>query len=120
MRILNVCDERLAALTLEKRALSSRIAVQRAELEAELQNLRRPLRVFDSAQAAGARVREHGPAIAMVLAPILYLLRRPLLGGVGFAARLVKRATRWWTLWKFGSKALSMLPDLSRKRRYAR
>jgi hypothetical protein len=117
---LNVCDERLADLEVRKRLLSGRIAAQREELSHGLQRLRRPLHVFDTARAAGAQLREHGPAIAMVLAPVLFLLRRPLMGATGFAARLAQRATRWWTLWKLGSKMFSAMPDLNRRRRYAR
>ena len=120
MPILNVCDERLAELTLRKRVLSTRIAAQRLELEAACQGLRRPFEAFDRARAAGARMLEHGPAIALVLAPLLFLLRRPLIGGAGFAATLVKKATRWWTLWKLGSKIFSAMPHPHRpQRRYA-
>ena len=78
------------------------------------------MHVFDAAQSAGALLREHGPAIAMVLAPVLYLARRPLIGGVGLAARLAKKATRWWSLWKLGSKVVSAMPHPSQHRRYAR
>lgn len=120
MPILNVFGERLASLALEQRALSGRIAAQRVELADGFQRLRRPFEAFDRAKAAGAGLREHGPAIVMALAPLLFLLRRPLIGGVGFAARLVKRATRWWTLWKFGSKVFSVLPHLHKAGRYAR
>ena len=119
MRILNISDERLAELALRKRMLSSRIATQRLELEVACQGLRRPFEAFDRAKAAGARMLEHGPAIALVLAPLLFLLRRPLLGGVGFATALVKKATRWWTLWKLGSKIFSAMPHPHRQRRYA-
>jgi hypothetical protein len=120
VRILNVCDERLGELALRKRMLSSRIAVQRAELEMGLQGLRRPFQAFDRAKAAGARALEHGPAIALILAPLLFLLRRPLIGGVGFAATLVKKATRWWTLWKLGSKIFAAMPHPHKQqRRYA-
>jgi len=119
VRILNVCDERLAELELRKRMLSNRISAQRLELEAGLQVLRRPFDAFDRAKAAGARMLEHGPAIALVLAPLLFLLRRPLLGSVGLAATLVKKATRWWTLWKLGSKIFSAMPHAHRQRRYA-
>jgi hypothetical protein len=117
--ILNVCDERLAELALRKRMLSSRIALQRLELEGGLQGLRRPFEVFDRAKAAGARLLEHGPAIALVLAPLLFLLRRPLIGGVGVVASLAKKATRWWTLWKLGSKMFSAMPHPHKQRRYA-
>lgn len=120
MGILNVCDERLADLELRKRALVSRIALQRIELQAGVERLRRPLHAFDTARAAGARLREHGPAIAMAVAPLLFLLRRPLFGGAGFAVRMVQRATRWWTLWKLGSKLFSAMPDLGKAGRYAR
>jgi hypothetical protein len=117
--ILNVCDERLAELTLRKRMLSSRIAAQRMELEEGFQCLRRPLHVLDKAKEVGARLREHGPAIAMALAPVLFLLRRPLGSGVGLAAGLVKKATRWWSLWKLGSKVFSAMPHIQKQRRYA-
>jgi hypothetical protein len=117
--ILNVCDEELADLQARKRLLSRRIAAQRNELSHGLEGLRRPLHAFDTAREVGARLREHGPAIAMVLAPLLFLLRRPLAGGVGIATRLIQRATRWWTLWKLGSKLFSNLPDWNKKR-YAR
>ena len=119
MRILNICDERLAELMLRKRMLSSQIAVERLELEGNLQVLRRPFAAFDRAKAAGGRVLEHGPAIALVLAPLLFFLRRPLIGGVGFAASLAKKATRWWTLWKLGSKVFSAMPHPHKQRRYA-
>jgi hypothetical protein len=120
VRILNVCGERLAELELRKRIISSRIAVQRAELEEGFQCLRAPLRAFDKAKAVGAKIREHGPAVAMALAPVLFLLRRPLGGGVGFAARLVKKATRWWTLWKTGSKVFQAVSGASKRRQYGR
>jgi hypothetical protein len=116
---LNVCDERLAELELRKRMLAGRIAVQRLELEAACQGLRRPFAAFDRAKAAGARLLEHGPAIALMLAPLLYLLRRPLIGGVGFAATLARKATRWWTLWKLGSKIFAAMPHAHKQRRYA-
>jgi hypothetical protein len=117
---LNVCDERLAELELRKRMISSRIAVQRLQLEAGAQCLRRPFQAFDKAKSAGARLLEHGPAIALVAAPLLFLLRRPLMGGVGAAAALAKKATRWWTLWKLGSKVFSAMPHVQpRQRRYA-
>jgi hypothetical protein len=116
---LNVCDERLAELELRKRMLSSRIAAQRLELEAGCEALRRPFELVDRAKAAGARVLEHGPAIALVLAPLLYLLRRPLIGGVGLAATLARKATRWWTLWKLGSKVFAAMPHAPKQRRYA-
>ena len=116
MQILNVCGEQLADLELRKRALSSRIALQRLALEADFQRLRKPLRVFDAAKSFGAKVREHGPAIAMVLGPLLFLLRRPLFGGVGFAAGLVRKATRWWSLWKLGTRLFSMIPNTTRTR----
>ena len=118
MRILNISDERIAELELRKRLLSGRIAAQRAELDAASQCLRQPLRVLDKAKEAGAYLREHGPAIAMMLAPVLFLLRRPLTGGVGLAASLMKKATRWWTLWKLGSKVFSAMPHV-KQRRYA-
>lgn len=118
MRILNISDERIAELELRKRLLSGRIAAQRAELDAAAQCLRQPLHVVDKAKEAGAYLREHGPAIAMILAPVLFLLRRPLSSGAGMAAGLVKKATRWWTLWKVGSKVFSAMPH-TRQRRYA-
>mgnify|MGYP003575600506 CR=1 FL=1 len=118
MRILNVCDERLTELGLQKRLLSGRIAAQRAELDVAMQCLRRPLHAFDKAIEVGGRLREHAPAIAVILAPVLFLLRRPLASGVGLAAGLVKRATRWWTLWKVGSKVFSAMPHV-KQRRYA-
>ena len=119
MRILNVCDERLAELELRKRILAGRIATQRLELEAACEGLRRPFDTFDRAKAAGKRVLEHGPAIALVLAPLLFLMRRPLIGGVGLAASLAKKATRWWSLWKLGSKIFSAMPHPPKQRRYA-
>jgi hypothetical protein len=117
--ILNISDERIAELELRKRLLSGRIAAQRVELEISLQCLRRPLHALDKMKEAGERLREHGPAIAMALAPVLFLLRRPLASGVGAAAGLVKKATRWWTLWKFGSKVFSAMPHIPKQRRYA-
>jgi hypothetical protein len=119
VRIFNVCDERLAELELRKRMLRGRITAERLELEAGCQVLRRPFAAFDRARAAGARMLEHGPAIALALAPLLYLLRRPLIGGVGVAATLAKKATRWWTLWKLGSKVFSAMPHPRKQRRYA-
>jgi len=116
--ILNVCDERLAELALHKRMLSGRIAAQRVELETAFECLRRPLGVLDKAREVGARLREHGPAIAMALAPALFLPRRPLTSGVRLAAGLVKKATRWWTMWKLGSKIFSAMPHV-KQRRYA-
>jgi hypothetical protein len=115
VRILNICDERFDELARRKKAISYRIAVQRAELEHEFGRLRRPLHAIDKARAAGAKLAEHGPAIAMMLAPVLFLFRRPLLGGVGFAARMARKATRWWTLWKLGSKMMSGMPGFSRR-----
>jgi hypothetical protein len=117
---LNVCGERLAELELRKRIISSRIAMQRTELEEGFQRLRAPLRAFDKAKAVGAKIREHGPAVAMALAPVLFLLRRPLGGGVGLAAGLVKKATRWWALWKTGSRLFSTITGAAKRRQYAR
>ena len=111
-------DERIAELELRKRMLSGRIAAQRVELGQAFQCLRRPLHAFDKAKEAGAYLREHGLAIAMTLAPVLFLLRRPLSSGAGLAAGLMKKATRWWTLWKFGSKVFSAMPH-AKQRRYA-
>lgn len=120
MGILNVCDERLVELERRKRALSYRIAAQRTGLEIAFLRLRRPLRAFETAKSVGAWLREHGPAIAMTLAPLLFLLRRPLAGGVGTVARLVQRAARWWALWKTGSRLFSMMPNFSKRKGYAR
>jgi hypothetical protein len=116
--ILNISDERIAELELRKRMLSGRIAAQRVELGDAFQCLRRPLHAFDKAKEVGAYLREHGLAIAMTLAPVLFLLRRPLSSGAGLAAGLMKKATRWWTLWKFGSKVFSAMPH-AKQRRYA-
>jgi hypothetical protein len=118
--ILNVCAERLAELERRKKVLSYRIAVQRAELETGFRQLRKPLHALDTAKSIGSSLIEHAPAIAMVLGPLLFLLRRPLAGSVGFAARLVKRATRWWAMWKVGTKLLNKIPISSRRRGYAR
>jgi hypothetical protein len=118
--ILNVCDERLAELERRKRVLSGRIAAQRVELEIACQQLRRPLHAFDTAKSVGGWLREHGPAVAAMLAPVLFLWRRPLAAGVGVAARLVQRATRWWALWKAGSRLFSMMPGLPKRKGYAR
>lgn len=120
MPILNVCGERLAELARRKQMLSYRIAIQRAELESGFQRLRRPMEVFDKAKAVGARLREHAPAIAMVLGPLLFLLRRRLTGGAGLATRMVKHATRLWGLWKVGSKLFARIPRPARRREYAR
>jgi hypothetical protein len=119
VRILNISDERIAELELRKRMLSGRIAAQRSELALSFECLRRPLHALDKVKEVGGRLREHGPAIALTLAPVLFLLRRPLVSGVGLAADLAKKAARWWTLWKFGSKVVSAMPHIPKQRRYA-
>jgi hypothetical protein len=113
---LNICDERLGELARRKRALSYRIAVQRGELELELERWRKPLQALDRARSAGARLMEHGPALAVVLAPLAFLLRRPLFGGIGLAVRAARKAARWWALWKMGSRMMAGMPGFIHKR----
>jgi hypothetical protein len=118
--ILSICDEQLHELARRKQALSYRIAVQRAQLNYELQRLRHPMQSFDRVRAVGHGILEHAPIIAMALAPVLFFLRRPLVGGVGRAVRLARKLARWWTLWKLGSRVLTHVPGIagSRPRRH--
>lgn len=71
---------------------------------------------FDRIRAFGTGMLEHAPIIAMALAPVLFFLRRPLIGGIGSAVRLARKAARWWTLWKVGSKMLTHVPGFIRNR----
>ncbi len=112
MPILSICDEQLDELARRKKAIAYRIAVQRAELGHELQRLRHPLQSFDRIRAVGAGLAQHAVVIGMVLAPVLFLLRRPLLGGIGLAAHLARKGARWWALWKVASRVLSHAPKL--------
>jgi hypothetical protein len=113
---LSICDDQLGELARRKKAISYRIAVQRAELAHELQRLRHPLESFDRIRAAGAGLAQHAVVIAMVLAPVLFLLRRPLVGGIGMAARLARQGARWWALWKLASRFLVRAPRLMKSR----
>jgi hypothetical protein len=117
VRILSICDERLHELARRKQALSYRIAVQRAQLNYELQRLRHPMQSFDRVRAVGNGLLEHAPIILMALAPVLFLLRRPLAGGIGGAVRLSRKVARWWALWKLGSRVLAHLPGIAGSRR---
>jgi hypothetical protein len=114
--IFSICDEQLGELARRKKAISYRIAVQRAQLGEEMQRLRGPLESLDRAREAAARVIANLPVIVMVLAPVFLLLRRPLIGGIGGAVRLARKAARWWTLWKLGSRMISHVPGFSRRR----
>ena len=58
---------------------------------------------------------QYAPMIALVGVPLLYVLRRPLLGGVTAAARVARGAARWWALWKVGSRAVAHLPNFVRR-----
>jgi hypothetical protein len=111
--ILSISADQLRELARRKQALSYRIAVQRAQLDYELQRLRHPMESFDRIRAVGNGLIEHAPMIALALAPVLYLLRRPLIGGVGTAVRVARKLARWWTLWKIGSRVLTHVPGLS-------
>jgi len=113
--MFNVCDERLRELARRKEVLSRRIEVQRRMLEDDFQRFRAPLRTLDSARSMGARVVEHGPFVAMLLAPVLFVLRRPLVGAVGFAARSARKVMRWWGIWKLGSKIVSGMPAILKR-----
>jgi hypothetical protein len=120
VRILSICDEQLHELGRRKQALSYRIAVQRAQLSYELQRLRHPMQSFDRVRAVGSGLLEHAPIILMALAPVLIMLRRPLVGGIGGAVRLARKVARWWALWKLGSRVLTHVPGITGGRRRRR
>jgi hypothetical protein len=109
---LSISAEQLHELARRKQALSYRIAVQRAQLTYELQRLQHPMQSFDRIRAVGNGLMEHAPMIVMALAPVLFLLRKPLVGGVGRAVRVARKLARWWTLWKLGSRVLIHVPGL--------
>lgn len=113
MPILSISADQLRELARRKQALSYRIAVQRAQLTYELQRLQHPMQSFDKVRAVGNGLLENAPMIALALAPVVFLLRRPLVGGVGAAVRIARKLARWWTLWKLGSRVLTHLPGLS-------
>lgn len=117
MPILSISAERLDELARRKQALSYRIAVQRAQIGYELQRLRHPMQSFDRIRAVGNGLLEHAPMIVMALAPVLFLLRRPLVGGVGRTVRLARKLARWWTLWKVGSRLMTHVPGLGARPR---
>jgi hypothetical protein len=114
--ILSICDEQLEELALRKKAISYRIAVQRAQLRHEMLQLRHPLQSFERIRAAGAGLARHAVFIAMAVAPVAFLLRRPLVGGIAMAVRLARKGARWWAFWKVASRFLAHAPKLARSR----
>lgn len=110
MPILSIYADRLADVARRKQAIAMRIAEERSALAAEIDRLRHPMRSFDRLRSAGEELSRHAPVIALVAAPTLCLMRRPIAGGVGAAVRFGRRAARWWALWKMGSRVVSHLP----------
>ena len=71
MPILSICADRLEEVGRRKKAISYRIALQRAQLEREVDRLSHPMRSFDRVRAAGEGLAQYarvagGPEIVLL------------------------------------------------------
>jgi hypothetical protein len=83
-------------LTERRERLLHRIASQRMELERQLAVWHGPIRAFDIARHAGARLRTQTTALVAIAGALLLISRGRVIGKLFFALRWARFAAKWW------------------------
>jgi hypothetical protein len=85
-------------LARRRELLVARGAAQRLHFERQLQVWRGPLRAFDMARYAGARLRKQASLVAALAGLLVAVTRGRIFVKAARGLRLVRFAVRWWTI----------------------
>jgi hypothetical protein len=87
---------RSTELAERRERLQNRIALQRLELERQLEVWRGPIHAFEVARHAGQRLRSQATALIAIASVLLIVSRGRVLGKLFLALRWARVAAKWW------------------------